>query len=181
MPLVSFDTPWKCFQGVLKETSGMSQSILMEKTIPKQYNRKINNSNNKKMSKESKSRFDFFWTDDEIQSSFICCLIQIFVVIVLGQHYQYHVHLKSIQCMKRLNEFIKIITWFSSSLPPFFLSYQKTYFWLIRDCVHIRSIVQKITWLQISFGLVPLSVTLNVNFQLGLKLVKALFEVTCWN
>ena len=45
----------------------MSQSILMEKTIPKQYNRKINNSNNKKMSRESRSRFDFFWTDDEIQ------------------------------------------------------------------------------------------------------------------
>ena len=45
-----------------------------------------------------------------IQSSFICSLIQIFVVIVVGQHYQYHVHLKGIQCMKRLNEFIKIIT-----------------------------------------------------------------------
>ena len=37
-----------------------------KKTIPKQYNRKINNSNNKKMSKESRSRIDFFWTDDEI-------------------------------------------------------------------------------------------------------------------
>ena len=45
----------------------MSQSILIEKTIPKQYNRKINNGNKKKMSKESRSIFDFFWTDDEIQ------------------------------------------------------------------------------------------------------------------
>ena len=48
----------------------MSQSILMEKTIPKQYNRNISNSNDKKMSKESKSRFDFFWTDDEIHTVF---------------------------------------------------------------------------------------------------------------
>ena len=45
----------------------MSQSILMEKAIPKQYKRKFNNSNNKKMSKESRSRIDVFWTGDEIQ------------------------------------------------------------------------------------------------------------------
>ena len=38
-----------------------------KKIIPKQYKRKINNSNDKKMPKESRSGFDYFWRDDEIQ------------------------------------------------------------------------------------------------------------------
>ena len=69
----------------------------MEKTtIWKKYKRNFSNSNNKKISTESK--IDFFLTEEEIQF-LIHRLIEILVVVVVGSHFRYNLHFKGSKCM----------------------------------------------------------------------------------
>ena len=139
--------------------------VLMEyTTIWKKYKRKYSYTNNKKMMRESK--IHFFWTDDAV-AFFIGSPIQIQMSIwrsELGVNsFKYEImqeiivesYPKTNEDRKNFPNFQKILTVLFSSLsmlPPL----SRTYFALIRCCVHISKIVQKITSLQISLRYVPL-------------------------
>ena len=104
-------------------------------TIWKKHKRKCSDSNNKKMSIESK--MDFFWTDDKIQVLLLSALhlfssLYIFVVIVVGLHHIIPIWRNSMNAWIALNKFIKIVT-LSSPLYTFSL--------LSRNLLHINKIL----------------------------------------